>query len=73
MIVSQLDPRGNILDRLVLRRIHHSVDPLILECGVEGFRPCIVPAHPRTPHRGTNAIGPEMVQESLRRVLAAPV
>ena len=37
MIVSQLDPQGNILDRLVLRGIHHPMDPLILERGSEVF------------------------------------
>ena len=46
MIVSRLDPRGNILDRLVLRGIHHPVDPLILQCGVERLRPG---THPVTP------------------------
>ena len=46
MIASQLDPRGNIVDRLVLRGIHHPVDPLILQCGVEGLRPG---THPVTP------------------------
>ena len=35
MIISQLDPRGNITDRLALGGIHHSVDSLILERGNE--------------------------------------
>ena len=46
MIVSQLDPRGNILDRLVLRGIHHSVDSLILERGVERLKPKRCPSTP---------------------------
>ena len=62
-IVSQLDPRGNILDRFVLRGIHHSVDSLVLERSVERLCPSVVPAHSRAPHRGANAIGVEVVQE----------
>ena len=50
MIASQLDPRGNIVDRLVLRGIHHSVDSLVLESSVERLCPSVVPAHPRAPH-----------------------
>ena len=73
MIVSQLDPRGNIVHCLVLRGIHHSVDSLVLERGVERLCPSVVPAHPRTPHRRANTIGVEVVQEPLGRVLAAPV
>ena len=73
MIVCQLDPRGNILDRLILRGIHHSVDSLILERGIERLRPRIVPAHPRTSHRGANPVTLEVIQESLRRVLTPPV
>ena len=73
MIVSQLDPRGNILDRLVLRGIHHPVDSLVLERSVERLCPSIVPAHSRTSHRGANAIGVEVIQELLGRVLAPPV
>ena len=45
MIVSQLDPRGNILDRLILRGIHHSVDSLVLERGVERLKPTHPPSH----------------------------
>ena len=73
MIVSQLDPRGDILDRLVLGWIHHSVDPFILERGIERLRPSTVPAYPRTPHRRTIPTESEVVQEPLRRVLDSPV
>ena len=37
MIVSQLDLRGNIVDRLTFRGIHYSIHSFILERGVEGF------------------------------------
>ena len=33
--VSQLDPRGNIVHRLVLRGVHHQMDPFVLQCGIE--------------------------------------
>ena len=72
MIVSQLDPRGNIVDRLVLRGVHHSIHSLVLERGVEGFCPRIVPAHSGPPHGRADTIGLQVVQELLRRVLAAP-
>lgn len=35
MIVSQLDPRGNIVDRLLSRGVRHSMHSLILERGVK--------------------------------------
>ena len=52
VIVSLLDPRGNIVDRLALRGIHHPMHPFVLERGIEGFRPGIVPAHSGTPTDG---------------------
>lgn len=52
MIVFRLYPWGDIVDRFILRGVHHSKDPLILERGVEGLCPRIVPARFRTPHRG---------------------
>ena len=67
--VSQLYPRDNTPDRLILHEAHHPMDPLILE----RLRPCAVPAYPRTPHRRTNPIESEVVQEPLRRVLTSPV
>ena len=73
MIVSQLDPRGNIVHRFVLRWAYHPVYSLIFERGVERLRPRIVPANPRAPHRRPNPITLEVVQEPLRRVLAPPV
>ena len=73
MIVSQLDPRGNILDGLVLRGVHYLVDPLILERGVEGLRLSVVPAHPRAPHRWANPMTLEVIQETLRHVLITSV
>lgn len=73
MVVSQLYPRGNIPNRLILREVHHPMDPLILERGIERLRPSTVPAYPRTPHRRTNPTESEVVQEPLRRVLDSPV
>ena len=73
VIASQFDPGGSILDSLVNPGVDHAVDSFILERGVERLCPCIVLAHPRTPYRGTNAVGVEVVQESLRRVLATSV
>ena len=49
------------------------MDSLILQRSIERLHPSIVPAHPRTPHRGTNPITLEVIQESLRRVLTSPV
>ena len=74
MIVSQLDPRGNIVDRLLSRGVHHSMHSLILERGVKLIPPTHLSQHtPVRTHGRPDTIGLQVVQESLRRVLTSPV
>ena len=68
MIVSQLDPRGNVLDRLVFGWVHTIRWTLsFLSVALNDSAHAPTQSRPRTPHRGVNTIGVEVVQEPLRR------
>ena len=65
MIIGQFDPRGNIFDGLFPCGVHHAVDAFVLQGGVEGFRPGIVPAHAGSPDGGEDLVVLQMFGELL--------
>jgi len=73
VIIFQLDPGGNIAYRFVLGGVYHLADPLVLQYGVEGFCPGVVPAYSGPARGGENAIVFQVPRKLLRRVLAASI
>lgn len=73
VIVFQLDPGSNIAYGFGPGRIHHLVDPLILQSGIKRLRPGTHPTHPCPARRGEDAVSFEVLGEGLGSVLAAPI